>query len=135
MSHSTETKNQFIELRARGVSFGKISEQLNVPRSTLGRWEQDCEPEIVRLQRIEWQEIEANHAYSLQDDLQRIMKRIRAAEEELDRRKLGYFTMPELFQFIREYRREYAKKRAILIGSGKRYKMVQPQENGTTETS
>ena len=110
-----ENKLELIALRARGLSLGDIAEELNVPRSTLGRWEQDCEAEILRLQRVEWRKIEANYAYSIQDDLERIIKRIRAAEDELDKRKLEYFDKSELFQLIREYRREYQKRRAILM--------------------
>jgi len=39
--HSNETKDQFVELRASGKSFGDIAEQLNVSKSTLHGWEDE----------------------------------------------------------------------------------------------
>src|SRR5688572_17140397 len=124
--HSTDLKHEFITLRARGLALSKIAEQLNIPKSTLGRWQADCEEEIQQLQRIEWEEIEEQYGYTLQDDLRRIMKRLRAAEDQLDARSLERFTRRELFQLIRESRREYEKKRALLLGTPKRDKMVRP---------
>src|SRR5688572_7174850 len=129
--HPTDTKHQFVTLRARGLALGEISEQLNVPKSTLGRWQSDCEEEIQQLQRIEWEEIEAQYGYTLQDDLSRIMKRLRAAEDQLDSRSLERFTRRELFQLIRESRREYEKKRALLFGTPKRDKTVRPLNPGS----
>ena len=112
--HSNDVKNQFIAMRSRGLSLSKIADELHIPKSTLGDWDKQHEAEINRLRLIEWEEVEADFAASLQDDLKRVMKRVRAAEDELDRRQLKYFTMQELFQLIRENRREYSRKRALL---------------------
>src|SRR5688500_814817 len=124
--HSTDLKHEFVTLRARGLALSKIAEQLNVPKSTLGRWQSECEEDIQQLQRIEWEEIEEQYGYTLQDDLKRIMKRLRAAEDQLDARSLERFSRRELFQLIRESRREYEKKRALLLGTPKWDKMVRP---------
>lgn len=128
-TYTIETKHQFIQLRARDISLGKIAEQLDVPKSTLGTWNQDFEPEINRLRRLEWEEVEAQFANSVTDDLKRILTRIRAAEDELDKRQLKYFDMRELFQLIRESRREYDRKRALLMADppAKRDKPPNPQ--------
>src|SRR5688500_16699388 len=130
--HSTDLKHEFVTLRARGLALGKIAEQLNVPKSTLGRWLAECEEEVQQLQRIEWEEIEEQYGYTLQDDLKRIMKRLRAAEDQLDARSLERFSRRELFQLIRESRREYEKKRALLLGTPKRDKMVRPPATAAT---
>src|SRR5688572_21126127 len=130
--HSTDLKHQFVTLRARGLALGKIAEQLNIPKSTLGRWQAECEEEIQQLQRIRWEEIEEQYGYTLQDDLKRIMKRLRAAEDQLDARSLERFSRRELFQLIRESRREYEKKRALLLGTPKRDKMVRPPASTKT---
>src|SRR5688572_21767429 len=114
-TYPIETKHQFIQLRARDIPLSKISEQLNVPKSTLGTWNQDHDAEINRLKLLEWEEVEAEFSSSMTQDLKRILKRIRAAEDELDKRQLKYFDMRELFQLIRESRREYAHKRALLM--------------------
>ena len=54
------------------------------------------------------------------------MKRMRAAEDQLDARSLERFIRRELLQLIRESRREYEKKRALLLGTPKWDKMVRP---------
>ncbi|MCI0746070.1 MAG: hypothetical protein L0Y58_11750 [Verrucomicrobia subdivision 3 bacterium] len=56
--HTNETKDQFVELRAEGKSFGQISEQLGVAKSTLHQWEDERADDIARLRRIEWEERE-----------------------------------------------------------------------------
>jgi DNA-binding transcriptional MerR regulator len=114
-TYPIETKHQFIQLRARDISLSKISEQLDVPKSTLGTWNQDYEAEINCLKRIEWEEVEAQFANSITDDLKRIMHRIRRLEKELDERDPGYFETRELLAVIKESRREYDRKRALYL--------------------
>jgi hypothetical protein len=132
-TYPIETKHQFIQLRARDISLSKISEQLNVPKSTLGTWNQDHEAEINCLKRIEWEEVEAQFANSITDDLKRIMHRIRRLEKELDERDPGYFETRELLAVIKESRREYDRKRSLYLADPppKRDKTVRPTENGT----
>src|SRR5687768_1103256 len=62
------------------------------------------------------------------------MKRMRAAEDQLDARSLERFTRRELLQLIRESRREYEKKRALLFGTSKRDKMVRPPTTNSVST-
>lgn len=51
--HTNETKNQFIELRANGLSFDAIAEKINVSKSTLLRWHRDHDAEIRSLRAIQ----------------------------------------------------------------------------------
>lgn len=41
MSKTIEQKQEFVELRAKGYSFAKISEQIKVSKPTLIQWSQD----------------------------------------------------------------------------------------------
>ena len=49
-----ETVQQFIELRAKGVSFARIAEQLGVAKSTLILWSR--EQQHLNLRAVEWED-------------------------------------------------------------------------------
>ena len=53
MAKDNETKNKFIELRAKGLSFDKISKELGVTKLTLIQWSRGYEVEIKNLKIIE----------------------------------------------------------------------------------
>lgn len=53
MAKDNATKNKFIELRAKGLSFDKISKDLNVTKATLVQWSRGYEVEIKNLRNIE----------------------------------------------------------------------------------
>lgn len=50
--YAPNIKDDFMWLRAAGISFGKIAQKLNVPKSTLVMWSNDNNYEIARLARI-----------------------------------------------------------------------------------
>ncbi|BCQ31307.1 helix-turn-helix domain-containing protein [Limosilactobacillus fermentum] len=47
---SDATKQKFIQLRAEGLSYAKISEQLHLSKSTCSSWENKFADEIATLQ-------------------------------------------------------------------------------------
>lgn len=49
----TDTREEFINLRARGFSFEKISKELSVCKTTLVEWGKDFEEEISNLKALE----------------------------------------------------------------------------------
>ena len=113
--YDTETKNQFIELRAQGLSLDAISAQLDVPRATLGRWHHESIEQIQRLRALQWHLLEEQIGHRLEDSLQRVAQRIRKWEDELDRRDPSYRKTPELVRCIRDTRREYLQLRSLLL--------------------
>ena len=113
--YDTETKNQFIELRAQGLSLDAISAQLSVPKTTLGRWHHESLEQIQRLRSLQWHLLEEQIGHRLEDSLHRIAQRIRRWEDELDTRDPHCRTTPELVRIIRDSRREYLQLRALLL--------------------
>ena len=113
--YSIETKNQFIELRAQGLSLDAISSQLDVPRATLGRWHHESVEQIQRLRALQWHLLEEQIGHRLEDSLQRVAQRIRKFEDELDTRDPGRRNTIELVRIIRDSRREYLQLRALLL--------------------
>ncbi len=46
---SIPSKEKFIELRAQGLSFEKISNELGVSKSTLIKWDRECSDSITNV--------------------------------------------------------------------------------------
>ena len=54
-------KNQIVELRAKGYSFEKISEQLHISKQTLIKKTREPEDVIVNLRKTEIEELQEKH--------------------------------------------------------------------------
>jgi len=50
---NAKTKEKFVELRAEGLSFGKIAGKLDVSKNTLIEWSQNLEMEIRNAKQLE----------------------------------------------------------------------------------
>src|SRR5687767_5938763 len=113
--YNHETKNQFIELRAQGLSLDAISAQLDVPRATLGRWHHESIEQIQRLRALQWHLLEEQIGHRLEDPLQRVAQRIGKWQDELDRRNPSHRKTVEVLRIIRDSRREYLQLRSLLL--------------------
>ena len=113
--YSADKQDKFVELRAEGLTLDAISEQIGVPKPTLGRWNQECLEQIQRLRAIQWDLLEDQMGQRFEDSLKRIAQRIRRLEDELDTRKPQNYTRGELVRVIRQSRLEYLKLRSILM--------------------
>ena len=113
--HNIETKNQFIELRARGLSLDAISTQLSVSKTTLGRWHHESLEQIQRLRALQWHLLEDQIGERLEDTLRHIAQRIRKWDDKLDQQLDVYQKPGDSIRVIRESRREYLQLRAILL--------------------
>ena len=54
---SDATKQKFIQLRAEGLSYAKISDQLHLSKATCSKWESKFTEEIAELKRDHLQEL------------------------------------------------------------------------------
>ncbi len=113
--YDNETKNRFIELRAKGLSLDAISAQLSVPRTTLGRWHHESLEQIQRLRAIQWHLLEDEIGERLEDTLTHIAQRIRKWDAKLDRQREAFQKAGDSIRVIRESRREYLQLRALLL--------------------
>ena len=123
--YDNETKNQFIELRAHGLSLDAISAQLSVPKTTLGRWHHESLEQIQRLRALQWHLLEDQIGERLEDSLTRIAQRIRKWDAKLDRQLTVYQKPGDSIRVIRESRREYLQLRALLLAP------IQPARGNT----
>ncbi len=85
--HPQSTKNQFVELRAQGLSLGRIAVELEVAPSTLFAWQQELQGEIdnERAFRLELLHEEVCSTYG--NELRRLADRLNKIEVILNQRE------------------------------------------------
>ena len=95
-----KTKEQFIELRASGLSFDKIAEKLEVSRNTLISWSSTLEVEIMNATQIQLESIREAWLLTKTAKLEAYGKqlaKISAALAERDFEGLDTKTLMDLF--------------------------------------
>jgi hypothetical protein len=136
--YDNEIKDQFVELRAEGKSFGDISTQLGIAKSTLHRWEDEREADIARLRRIQWLETEAQCGRRIEDHLTHLIYHMMDCEDRIQQFKTTEYSLRDAFAILRQSRREYYQLRALLMGTGttsrKSNKTERFVENAETNT-
>jgi hypothetical protein len=135
MKHPVHAKNAFVELRAQGLTFRAIAARIDVPKSTLQRWDAECWPQIQRLRALEWEAVEAQLGRRMEDDLKALAARIHKWEAVLDRIDPECCDLRDVLRVVRECRREYLRRRAVLMAplEGKsRHRPAQPDQPAQT---
>src|SRR5688500_18893442 len=107
-----KTRYLFTQLRARGISLGAISAELDVPKSTLGDWDKQLSVEFGRLRAIEWGPSTNCLARTLEQHIRAMAERIRKWEALINRMNPADFRVREALAVLRETRREYFRRRA-----------------------
>jgi len=100
-----DTVQRFIELRSRGLSFGRIAEQLGVAKSTLILWSREHQHLIQNLRTIEWEEFVDKTLASKQERFQALSDHLRRLDAELARRDLSSIPTPRLLTLAEQLRR------------------------------
>ena len=95
-----KVKEKFIELRAKGFSYNKISKQLKVSKQTLINWGRDFESNIKDLQEIELETLREKFLLLKKDRIRIFGKRLLAIDKELDRRKLADISTDKLMLLL-----------------------------------
>jgi len=95
-----KTREQFIELRAENVSFGKIAKQLKVSKSTLIMWARLYELDIQNLRVITREALNERYKATQQHRLQMWSEQLEAVREELKKRGLGDIPTPKLLELL-----------------------------------
>ena len=83
-----ETKQKFIFLRAKGLSFDKISNELNVSKQTLINWQSEFVSEIDNLKSMELEALYERFALLKQDRIERFGKLLDRLHNEIENRDL-----------------------------------------------
>jgi orotate phosphoribosyltransferase-like protein len=112
-----ELKSQFIDLRAKGLSFQKISRRLKVSKSTLANWSVELEGEIASLRAMELEALYEKYYLTKEARIKLLGEQLKDIQTELKARKLEYVSTDKLldlelkvYQILQE---EYVEVRPL----------------------
>jgi len=83
-----KTKNEFVELRAKGLSFDKISKQLNVAKPTLIGWSRELSLEVANAKSLELDLLQEKYALSAQNRLELHGQMLEKLKTEIGKRDI-----------------------------------------------
>jgi len=109
---SNETKKRFIELRAKGISFNKISENLKVSKKTLIDWSRELEREITNLKAIEMEELQEMYYVQKQKRIELFGSQLEQIMKELDHRNFSDMSTEKLLELQLKYL-DYLKREEV----------------------
>ncbi|MCK2020682.1 hypothetical protein [Peribacillus frigoritolerans] len=83
---NNETRQKFIELRAKGVSFSKIAKELNTAKSTLIAWSKEHLMEIDNLKAVELESLQEQFYMTKKARIELLGRQVERMKKELDKR-------------------------------------------------
>ena len=90
-------KQEFMELRAKGISFAKISEQIGVSKPTLIDWSRELELKVSNLKAIEMEALYEEHRLNKEARIKRLSNQLNKLETEMESRSLADIPTSKLF--------------------------------------
>ena len=104
--HSEETIQRFIELRAQGCTYARLTTELNVSKPTLIAWSRKHQFQIQNLRTIELEALADKWLASVSDRVKALGEQLRRVEAEIAGRNPGDLTTAQLFTLARGLRRQ-----------------------------
>ena len=98
-----DTKERFIELRAKGWSFDKIAQELGKAKQTLIDWSKELEEEIANLKAIELEALYEKHYLLKENRLQVFGELLSKIKEEALSRDLSDVPTDKLLELLLKY--------------------------------
>lgn len=100
---SNEQKERFIELRANGMSYDKISRELGVSKQTLINWSKDFIHQIQNLKAIALEALQDEYCIAREKRIKMLGEQLKALKCELDNRDLSKLSTEKLLDFYLKY--------------------------------
>jgi hypothetical protein len=107
--YDADTKNQFLELRAKGWSLGRIAERLKVAQRTLVDWNRQEHEQIRTLRAIEFEALQEKILATREQELTRLKLELDRLEAELTKRTVQYISTENLYRLSALLRGEIRK--------------------------
>jgi len=99
----TETKERFIELRAKGYSFDRIAKELGKAKQTLIDWSKELQDEIANLKALELEALYESYYLLKENRLQTFGAMLTKIKEEIERRDLSDVPTDKLLDLLLKY--------------------------------
>ena len=97
-SGKLELKSQFVELRAKGWSYVKISRRLKVSKNTLTNWGAELEGEIASLKAMEMEALHEKYFMNKESRIRLLGEQLKEIKAELKRRGLDDVSTDRLLE-------------------------------------
>jgi hypothetical protein len=107
--YDADMKGQFLELRAKGWSLGRIAEQLKVAQRTLVDWNRQEHEQIRTLRAIELEALQEKILATREQELTRLKQELDRLEAELAKRTVEYVSTENLYRLSALLRGEIRK--------------------------
>mgnify|MGYP001225760615 CR=1 FL=1 len=98
-----ETKEKFIELRAKGWSFDKIAKQLGKAKQTLIDWSKELQEEIANRKALELEVLYETYYLHRESRLQMFGAMLTKIKEEVEKRDLSDVPTDKLLDLFLKY--------------------------------
>lgn len=91
-----DKKHRFIELRAKGLSFYKIAEEIDVSKPTLIKWSRDLAKEIANYEYLETQSLIEQYKISRSKKIETLTKKLSEIYSILEEYEVKSLSIKEL---------------------------------------
>lgn len=98
-----ETKERFIELRAKGWSFDKIAKELDRAKQTLINWSKELEDEIANLKALELEALYEKHYLLKENRIETFGAMLTKIKKEVESRDLSDVPTDKLLDLFLKY--------------------------------
>ena len=98
-----ETKSKFVELRAKGWSFDRIANELEISKRILIKWGKELELDIRNLKAIELESLQERFYMRKAQRIELFGEKLQAVKSELDKRDLSQLPTDKLFDLFIKY--------------------------------
>lgn len=110
---TTDQKAEFIELRATGLSYSKIAEQLHISKATCSSWERELKAQIQERRDARLDELYSLYAMDKESRIKRISSALESIDKSLESKDLAELPADTLLKlklkYEQELRTEYAE--------------------------
>lgn len=107
--HNQSTVERFIELRAQGWTYARLTSELNVSKPTLIAWSRKHQFQIQNLKAIELEALAGKWLNSTAEHTKALGQQLGKVERELAQRDIAPLSTPQLFALARSLRRQISE--------------------------
>jgi hypothetical protein len=112
-----ELKSQFVELRARGLSYAKIAKRLKVAKATLTNWSQKFEAEIASLKAMELEALYESYHLLKEGRIKLLGSQLKTIQAEISKRDFKEVGLDKLLDYQLRYmeamKKEYVEPQPL----------------------
>lgn len=102
---SDATKQKFIQLRAEGLSYAKISDQLHLSKATCSKWESKFTEEVAELKKDRLQELYEEYGMQKEARIKALGKVLNKIDDAIDDADFSAMTPAQLLDARLKYQK------------------------------